>query len=659
MNGDCGLLKYCLKLFRKSLIGGVLFFVFMSLSASKRVVAANVVPELEITGSDLLEARRTGDLGLLAEGRLNLAKFYCRNQQWGVASYIIKKSLHDLSSYMDPSLEVQFLLLSARIDFLSGKVRSSELVLRSLLDHWPQGVPDIGKCEVLLQLAAVFHHKNPGQQVWPLLTEALHLVDADGNNWRKAAVYHKLGTLCRDHGEVAVASQFLLKSSTLFGLSNDLKSKAMVNLTLSSILLDAGLPKAAVGYSEEALKLYKSLPFSDHHQRLLGYAYNSLGMAYNKLNRTREALECYQQALEVWGVIGDKKNQVFAADNIVNLMMTRGDLVQSGNYLALAARLNGPVLNDIQSAVLTHTRSRYCFSVHKVDSAAFWAEVAAKQFLKTGVLNLAVEAYSDLVKYETNRGNFREALEASNAVHKLSDSLAGGLTSAAVAALQIEYDAKLNQKAISSLHRDMELSHLMLNRTRNYLVIVGVSTLFILTLALSLWIQIKKRNQAYGVLLEKNMQIMQLKTPGQGSRKSESQGSSVHLKDDTDSRFTGDFDGIALRLEKAMEIDSLYRDPSITLHSLAQALATNSSYLSRVINEKYATNFSSYINTYRIKEACSLLQEGQAAHHTLEAIGQQVGFSSRASFYSAFRKITGLTPGLYVEQLKSKRLIIR
>ena len=68
----------------------------------------------------------------------------------------------------------------------------------------------------------------------------------------------------------------------------------------------------------------------------------------------------------------------------------------------------------------------------------------------------------------------------------------------------------------------------------------------------------------------------------------------------------------------------------------------------QVIHEKWGENFNSFLNSYRIKEACRRL--GDVDHYgqlTIEAIATGVGFRSRTSFVTSFKRITGLTPSEY------------
>jgi AraC-like DNA-binding protein len=101
------------------------------------------------------------------------------------------------------------------------------------------------------------------------------------------------------------------------------------------------------------------------------------------------------------------------------------------------------------------------------------------------------------------------------------------------------------------------------------------------------------------------------------------------------------------RVEQLLLIEKVYLNPEINLNKLAELAGSNSSYISRIINDRYGMNFNSLINDYRIKEARKLLSEPSYNHLTIEGIAREVGFKSIPSFNNAFKKFTGLSPSYF------------
>jgi len=107
--------------------------------------------------------------------------------------------------------------------------------------------------------------------------------------------------------------------------------------------------------------------------------------------------------------------------------------------------------------------------------------------------------------------------------------------------------------------------------------------------------------------------------------------------------------GLLARLDQAMLEQELYKNPALSLGEVAKAVQTSPHQLSQVLNDNLGKNFTVYINGYRISKACAMIASNHP--YSLEAIGYEVGFNSKSTFYTAFRKIMNTTPALYKESL--------
>jgi AraC-like DNA-binding protein len=82
----------------------------------------------------------------------------------------------------------------------------------------------------------------------------------------------------------------------------------------------------------------------------------------------------------------------------------------------------------------------------------------------------------------------------------------------------------------------------------------------------------------------------------------------------------------------------------LTLQTLAADLSIPPHQLSQIINERLGQTFSDFINSYRVDEAKLRLQDPAFAHMSLLGIAEDVGFSSKSSFNSVFKKHANMTP---------------
>jgi AraC-like DNA-binding protein len=104
------------------------------------------------------------------------------------------------------------------------------------------------------------------------------------------------------------------------------------------------------------------------------------------------------------------------------------------------------------------------------------------------------------------------------------------------------------------------------------------------------------------------------------------------------------------QLLAAMREHRYYCDENVTVQSLAGKLGLPAKDLSYVINTGFGQNFSDFINGLRIEDIkVRLLDPGQRKYSLL-GLATEVGFNSKPSFYRAFKKFTGQTPGEFVRQ---------
>jgi len=110
-----------------------------------------------------------------------------------------------------------------------------------------------------------------------------------------------------------------------------------------------------------------------------------------------------------------------------------------------------------------------------------------------------------------------------------------------------------------------------------------------------------------------------------------------------------------LKLEKVIRDKELYKDPNLKLNHLATQINITPHMLSQLLNDNFGKSFSTYINEFRIDEACKLITTNDRL--TFEAIGYEVGYNSKSTFYAAFKKIKDTTPALFREGLEQARQV--
>jgi AraC-like DNA-binding protein len=99
---------------------------------------------------------------------------------------------------------------------------------------------------------------------------------------------------------------------------------------------------------------------------------------------------------------------------------------------------------------------------------------------------------------------------------------------------------------------------------------------------------------------------------------------------------------IVKKLKNTMEVEKPFLRPDFSLPELASKLKLTVHQLSQVINDGLGKSFFEMTAEYRIEEAKLLLKE--KVNIKVEEIAEEVGYNSKSSFNTAFKKITGMTP---------------
>lgn len=90
----------------------------------------------------------------------------------------------------------------------------------------------------------------------------------------------------------------------------------------------------------------------------------------------------------------------------------------------------------------------------------------------------------------------------------------------------------------------------------------------------------------------------------------------------------------------------LFLQPSITLEDVAKRMGTNKTYVSKMVNSTYNQSFPELLNALRIDYAEQYLLEHRDAKQ--KDIAKACGFLSASAFNSMFKKVTGLTPKMWL-----------
>ena len=124
----------------------------------------------------------------------------------------------------------------------------------------------------------------------------------------------------------------------------------------------------------------------------------------------------------------------------------------------------------------------------------------------------------------------------------------------------------------------------------------------------------------------------------------------VAPSDDSDSSQLSD--QMKAQLEELMTTREAYLNSHLTLNDLAVELGTNRTYLSNYLNRELNVSFYDYVNSFRVKRACRMIEENPDV--TVPHIVESCGFNSVSTFRRSFSREVGQTYGEFRKNVGSK-----
>jgi len=101
------------------------------------------------------------------------------------------------------------------------------------------------------------------------------------------------------------------------------------------------------------------------------------------------------------------------------------------------------------------------------------------------------------------------------------------------------------------------------------------------------------------------------------------------------------------KLELLCKEQHIYTDSTLNREKVAEKLGISAGYVSQIVNTITGDNFAHYINQYRVEAVKEMISDPEYENYNLLTMGLEAGFTSKTTFFKAFKKVTGQTPNEY------------
>jgi AraC-like DNA-binding protein len=461
---------------------------------------------------------------------------------------------------------------------------------------------------------------------------ALSVFEKNGNQDRHGWVLLDIANLYRDQrNNTKLATEYYHKAIAVFEKLNSEIGIVVARYCLGELFQNINqYPKALIEFTS-ARNLCKKIKNTHHEAICLWY----LGHTYILKNDTANARLFFTELLTLSKVNEDIDGSARGYKGMAEL----ADLLNHPNekiiyYLKALERYG--VLNDQLS--LTETLDKIAdsyFLQGDLVNAIIYEEQALERSGNNKLVKLQKQALLKLSNYYEKQGFTVKANEALRRYMEIQSKE----VSKSAELIQKEYDLDL-------LKKDQQFKEEKIQKQNVIIVVTVIVIVLFLVLLLVILFKNRRLNEAYQHLFKSGIEL--------NKKKQEL----IEIKS------TAKYTGSTLNDEKQVDLmnaftqlmndEKLYLENDLSLDNVAKRMNTNRTYLSQVINDQFNSNFSNLINEYRVREAQAILLDPDNKIYTIEAIALKVGFNSKSTFNQVFKKITGLTPSVYMEMEESK-----
>lgn len=259
-----------------------------------------------------------------------------------------------------------------------------------------------------------------------------------------------------------------------------------------------------------------------------------------------------------------------------------------------------------------------------------------------GQAYLFADCYKGLMRIYTKMGNKEKALYYQNEFFRYNDSLLNVNEFSKIRNQHLNYENQQTQLIIDSQRKTILYQTICLIMLA-VLVVTAVAAIIIIK---------RQRKVLYDTniaLFDRNNELVEAEQNTLPQR--------VDTSTDTGSSTasTTVSEQLLHAIADAMKDSANFCNPDFSLSMLAQAVDSNTTYVSQAINTSYNKNFRTILNEHRVKEAMKRMKDiATYGNYSIQGISESVGFKSASNFIAAFKKTTGMTPSLYQKLSKNE-----
>ena len=454
----------------------------------------------------------------------------------------------------------------------------------------------------------------------------------------KARNLSQMGFIAGERGQFDQSAKYLLESATMFKNIGDQRRLATTYNRIGLLYERMANYDTSVDYMRKQIEIVEALADS----AMMLTAYSNIGIPLMEREDYEEALIYYGKSYDLAEERELPMVKARVMLNIGNIYKEQGNYNQALQYYQNSLKIceeigleYGVILNQLNIGTIYFEEGRYKESEPMLLAAYdYFKEADGKKEL-SGILEYLYNLYDFLGETAKSQQYMREYIA-------LRDDLYNIEKTELTENLRFRYETDLKDQQLLLLDAEVR-EKVAANRALIFLSILLVG---LMVGSVSYY---RHRNHYLRTIFERNVELMHAMGLEQATYQTDSNPVSQKDLDDKEERRNRE---LFEKIKETLQKEELYKDPELQLSKLSKKLGTNERYLSQAILSVTGLYYNHYINFHRVNAAKKLILNGEKSMAEVQFL---CGFNSRTTFYTAFKKVTGMSPSQFLLQSQRKK----
>ncbi|WP_435262202.1 helix-turn-helix domain-containing protein [Tenacibaculum sp. nBUS_03] len=458
----------------------------------------------------------------------------------------------------------------------------------------------------------------------------------------KISIYVRLFWLKKKMGEYNIAYKYLIEQEKILNSLvlkdsyyhiNKLSHKNHLAIIKSELglynealeILKPTLPLVDKFYTKDKIGTYHSLKFKSNILNSIGNVFLSLSKKNKNLHYADSASFYYKKGYNV----AKKFNPPHKNSKIIyNLKKTKVLIAKKEYYNALKLIDNYKnIHNGYNYNHYGYFQKAVCYyNLKNADSTIFYSNKLLNNKNETCKRSTLIAVYDIL----SNQYNNLKKLDSAFKYSKLTME-------------QYELAKKNKEKTFQSLYENdfnkviklNEQIKKQSNKKQNYLIVVF--SIIVLSLILLGFIKLK---------IEKKKKLSVINKLNNNTKEKQPIKKEYNIDIELENQILSEI--------KKINSSNIFLKSDFSVSSITEEINTNSTYVSFVFNKHYKESFKQFYTKKRINYIINKLKtDVKYKKYSIQALGEEIGYTNASAFSRAFKKQTGLTPSSFLKKLEN------